>query len=76
MLESVFLLKFKPFGDSLGERIGVLSVGNVELFFQNWFMLSMSHPLSPHVKFGKQEWFAVTHYFAVTHNRKVKGTFC
>ena len=35
MLESVFFLNFKPFGvgDSLGERIAVFSVGNVELIF-------------------------------------------
>ena len=37
MLESVFTYNFKPFGvsDSLGESIGVLPVGNVELIFKN-----------------------------------------
>ena len=48
MLESVFLYNFKPFGDSdsLGKSIGVLSVGNVELIFKNWFTLSMPRPSS------------------------------
>ena len=48
MLESVFLLNFKLFGvsDSLGERICVLSVGNVEFIFQNWFTLSILLPPS------------------------------
>ena len=48
MLESVFFLNFKPFvvSNSLGERIRVFSVGNVELIFQNWFTLTMPHPLS------------------------------
>ena len=34
MLDSVFLSNFKPFGvsHSLGERLRVFSVGNVELF--------------------------------------------
>ena len=34
-----FFQNFKPFGvsDSLGERIRVFSVGNVELIFKNWF---------------------------------------
>ena len=46
MLESVLFLNFKPFGvsDSLGERIRVFSVGNVELIFQNCFTLSMPRP--------------------------------
>ena len=48
MLESVFFLNFKPFGvsDSLGERIRVLSVGNVEFIFQNWFALNLPRPSS------------------------------
>ena len=48
MLESVFLYNFKPFGvsDSLGESIGVLSVGNVQLIFKNWFRLNMLRPSS------------------------------
>ena len=46
MLESVFFLNFKPFGasDSLGERIRIFSVGNVELILKNWFTLSMPRP--------------------------------
>ena len=45
MLESVFFFNFKPFGvsDSLGERIRIFSVGNVELIFKNWSTLSMIH---------------------------------
>ena len=43
MLESVFFLNVEVFGvnDSLGERIHVFSVGNVELIFKNWFRLNM-----------------------------------
>ena len=39
VLESVFFLNVEVFGvnDSLGERIRVSSVGNVELIFKNWF---------------------------------------
>ena len=41
MLESVFFLNVEVFGvnDSVGERIRVFSVGNVELIFKNWFRL-------------------------------------
>ena len=48
MLESVFFLNVEVFGvnDSVGERIGVFSVGNVELIFKNWFRLSMRRPSS------------------------------
>ena len=49
MLESVFFLNVEVFGvnDSLGERIRVFSVGNVELIFKNCFALrSLSKP--PH----------------------------
>ena len=48
MLEIVFSYNFKPFGvsDSLGESIGVLSVGNVELVFKSWFRLNMLRPSS------------------------------
>ena len=48
MLESVFFLNVEVFGvnDSLGERIRVFSVGNVEPIFKNWFRLSMLRPSS------------------------------
>ena len=42
--------------DSLGERIHIFSVGNVEFIFKNWFTLSMprqSSLLIPRVKIGK-----------------------
>ena len=32
--------------DSVGERIRVFSVGNVEFIFKNWFRLSMRRPSS------------------------------
>ena len=46
MLEIVFFLNFVVFGvsDSLGERIRIFSVGNVELIFKNWFTLSIPRP--------------------------------
>ena len=46
MLESVFFIYFEVFGvrDSLGERIRIFFVGNVELIFKNWFRLSMPRP--------------------------------
>ena len=37
---------FHSVADTLGESIGVLSVGNVELIFKNWFTLSMPRPSS------------------------------
>ena len=48
MPESVFILNVEVFGvsDSLGERIRIFSVGNVELIFQNWSTLSMPRPSS------------------------------
>ena len=48
MLESVFFVNVEVFGvtDSVGERIRVFSVGNVELIFKNWFRLSMLRPTS------------------------------
>ena len=48
MLESVFFLNVEVFGvdDSVGERIRVFSVGNVELIFKKWFWLSMRRPSS------------------------------
>ena len=48
MLEGVFFLNVEVFGvnDSVGERIRVFSVGNVELIFKNWFRLSMPRPSS------------------------------
>ena len=48
MLESVFFLNVDVFGvtDSVGERIRVFSVGNVELIFKNWFRLNMLRPSS------------------------------
>ena len=48
MLESVFFLNVEVFGvnDSLRERIHIISVGNVELIFKNWFTLSMPRPSS------------------------------
>ena len=48
MLESVFFLNVEVFGvsDSLGERIHIFSVGNVELIFQKWFTLTMPCPSS------------------------------
>ena len=48
MLESVFFLNVEVFGvsGSLGERIHIFSVGNVELIFENWFRLSMLRPSS------------------------------
>ena len=48
MLESVFFLNVEVFGvnDSVGERIRVFSVGNVQLIFRNWFRLSMRLPSS------------------------------
>ena len=49
MLESVFFFQnFRPFGvsDSLGERIRVFSVGNEELIFQYYFILSIPRPSS------------------------------
>ena len=59
MLESVFFLNDEVFGvnDSVGERIRVFSVGNVELIFENWFRLNMRR----HVKFGKQECGSLRH---------------
>ena len=46
MLKSVFFLNVEVFGvgDSLGERIHIFYVGNVELIFKNWFTLSMPRP--------------------------------
>ena len=46
MLESVFFLNIEVFGvtDSVGERIRVFSVRNVEHIFKNWFRLSMRRP--------------------------------
>ena len=46
MLESVFFLNVEVFGvnDSLGERVHIFSVGNVELIFKNRFTLSMPRP--------------------------------
>ena len=60
MLESVFLYNFKPFdvSDSLGENIGVLSLGNVEPTFKNWFRLNMLRPSS---ELGKQECGSLRH---------------
>ena len=48
MLESVFFLNVEVFGvkDSVGERIRVFSVGNVELIFKNWFRLRRRWPSS------------------------------
>ena len=48
MLESVFFLKVEIFGvsDSLGERIRIFFVGNIELIFKNWFTLNIPHPSS------------------------------
>ena len=48
MLESVLFLNVRVFGvnDSVGERIRVFSVGNVELIFKTWFRLSMRRPSS------------------------------
>ena len=48
MLESVLFLNVEVFGvtDSVGERIRVFCVGNVELIFKNWFRLSMRRPSS------------------------------
>ena len=48
MLESVFFLNVEVFGvnDSVGGRIRVFSVGNVELIFKNWFRLNMLRPSS------------------------------
>ena len=42
MPESVFFLNVEVFGvsDTLGETIHIISVGNVELRFKNWFTLS------------------------------------
>ena len=54
MLESVIFSNVDGFGvnDSLGERIHIFSVGNVELIFKNWFRLSMlrSSSLSIHAR--------------------------
>ena len=67
MLESVFFLNVEVFGvtDSVGERIRVFSVGNVELIFKNWFRLSMRRPsiefIDSRVKFGKQECGSLRH---------------
>ena len=61
MLESVFFFQnFKAFGvsDSLGERIGVLSIGNVWSLFLRIGSRSACHVhrvQCPRVKFGKQE---------------------
>ena len=48
MVESVFFLNVEVFGvnDSVGKRIRVFSVGNVELIFKNWFRLSRRRPSS------------------------------
>ena len=48
MLESVFFSNVAVFGvsDSLGKRIHIFSVVNVELIFKNWFTLSMPRPSS------------------------------
>ena len=48
MLESVFFLNVEVFGvnDSVGERIRLFSVENVEFIFKNWFRLSMRRPSS------------------------------
>ena len=48
MMESVLFLNVEVFGvnDSVGERIRVFSVENVELIFKNWFSLSMRRPSS------------------------------
>ena len=48
MLESVFFLNVVVFGisDSIGERIRIFSVGNVELIFKTWLTLSMPRPSS------------------------------
>ena len=65
MLESVFL-NFKPFGvsDSLGERIRVFSVGNVELIFKiNSRLACHVHRVCRHQVWKARVWFAVTHYF-------------
>ena len=47
-MESVFFLNVEVFGvnDSVGERIRVFFVGNVELIFKNWFRLSRRWPSS------------------------------
>ena len=45
MLDSVFFLNVEVF-DSFGERIHIVSVGNVKLTFKNWFTLSMTRPRS------------------------------
>ena len=48
MPESVFFLNVEVSGvnNSLGERIRIFFVGNVELIFKNWFRLSMLRPSS------------------------------
>ena len=48
LLESVFFVIVEVFGvsNSLGERIRIFSVGNVELIFKNWFTVSMPRPSS------------------------------
>ena len=66
-------VNFKPFdvNNSLGERICVFDVGNVELvllIFPNWFTLNMLRPSSSliharRLKSKLRVWFAVTHYF-------------
>ena len=52
MLESVFFLNIEVFGvsDSLGERIRIFSVGNVELILKNWFTFSMPCPSSSSIQ--------------------------
>ena len=64
--ESVFFFNFEfiVVSDSLGVRICVCSVGNVELLFQNWFTLSMPRPSSKAIHTLKvwkaRVWLAVT----------------
>ena len=66
MLESVFFLNVEVFGvnDSVGERIRVFSVGNVELIFKNWFTFSMRRPSSLFTRavWKARVWLASTHY--------------
>ena len=60
MLESFSFFNVEVFGvnDSVGERVRVFSVGNVELIFKNWFRLSVRRP-----KKKARVWLAATHYF-------------
>ena len=64
MLDSLFFLSVDGFGvsDSLGERIHIFSVGNVELIFKIWFRLAtVIEFIDPRVKFGKQECGSLRH---------------